>query len=96
MKNPFDHKTVEKLLFAHYAPRGKDRRTRTFLRKMARHISHAYEIGYREGLAGKEPAGEKAVMDSVQGSQLVREMSRRAYMTYRTGFNVGAHAQKEG
>jgi len=94
-ENPFDHKAVERVLFAAYK-RGpmQGRRTRTFLRKMARHIEHAYEIGYRDGAAGNPLISREALYKQDE-SLLKQDMHRRAYVAYQSGHRAGTLEREE-
>lgn len=93
-KNPFNHKYMEKVLFAafkHRLPAG--RRTRSYLRQQARNIEHGYEIGYRDGQAGKELVPIEDLLSS-EDSGLTANMMRRAYVAYRAGYRLGAEERK--
>lgn len=85
-ENPFNHKDMEKVLFAtfkRHLPQG--RRTRSFLRKQARNIEHGYEIGRRDALAGK-PLVSLEALQKPDDSPLQRDMVRRAYAAYLAGY----------
>lgn len=89
-ENPFSHKYVEKILFQIYMPSSPDkRRTRKYLRKMARHIEKAWEIGRRDGAAGKPFVLLGELPEMSDGSPLLREMGRRAYVAYQAGRRAG-------
>ena len=77
-------------MFPIYMPSSPDkRRTRKYLRKMARHIEKAWEIGYRDGVAGKPLVPQKELPGMSDDSPLLREMGRRAYVAYQAGHRVG-------
>lgn len=93
-ENPFDRKLVEKALFAaHKNGELKNRRTRSFLRKMARSIEKAWEIGYRDGAAGKPLAQQESLPEDA-ASPLRRDIFHRVYVAYSSGYRAGA-AEKE-
>lgn len=56
---------------------------------MARHIEKAWEIGYRDGAAGKPLVTQKELSGMSDDSPLLREMGRRAYVAYQAGHRVG-------
>ena len=89
--NPFNRKSMEKVLFAAYMPTAQDkRRTRKYLKKMEK----AFEIGLKDGKAGKPLVPQEALMQN-DDSPLLRGMIRRAYMAYQAGHRVGSAEWKE-
>lgn len=89
-ENPFNHKYVEKVLFPIYMPSSPDkRRTRKYLRKMARHIEKAWLLGRSDGAAGKPLIPLAALPGTSDDSPLVRGMAQRAYVAYQAGHRVG-------
>lgn len=94
-RNPFYYKDVEKELRSTFKDRlPPGRRTRSYLRRQARNIEHAYEIGHRDGLAGKAliPLEELQKGDD---SPLAALMMQRAYLAYCTGYRCGTLERKE-
>lgn len=92
MKNeyPYNHKNMGKVLFAAFRrqlPAG--RCTRSYLRRQARNLEHAYEIGYRDGAAGKALVPLKQVC-SIDSTALAADMIRYAYTVYCAGHHDGA------
>lgn len=89
-ENPFDHKNVEKVLRSVYMPLSPDkRRTRKYLRKMSRHIEHAWEIGRKDGATGNRLVKLEELLEMTGNSTLARAMARRAYVAYETGYRAG-------
>lgn len=87
-ENPFDRKYVEKMLFAQFMPGATDKRkTRTFLRKMARHIEKAYQIGVRDGEAG-ERLITLSELQRPDESPMMRTIGRYAHTAYQSGYLV--------
>lgn len=87
-ENPFSHKSVEKVLFSIYMPHAEDkRRTRKYLRKMARHIEHGFEIGCRDGAAGK-PLISLEDLQRPDDSPMKRDIIRQAYAAYWSGYQT--------
>lgn len=89
MTNPLDRKAIEKELFDKYKSGPlQGRRTRTFLRKMARDIVHGYEIGFRDGASGKPLTPPDAVQTS-DISPMRQDIFHRAYTAYARGYKDG-------
>jgi len=89
-ENPFNHKRVEKVLFSLYKPEASDkRRTRSYMRRMARHIEHAYTIGRRDGAAGK-PLIPWEPSQIPTDSPLTLDMCHMAHVAYCSGYREGA------
>ena len=88
--NQFDRKSVEKDLFATYknGTALQGRRTRTFLRKIARDIEHSYEIGRRDGIAGK-PLVPLDPLQSPDDPPMKQDIFRRVHAAYRAGHMAG-------
>lgn len=86
-ENPFDQKMVERQLFAAYK-NGMGRRARTFLRRMARDICHGWEIGYRDGLAGK-PLILRDELPQADSNPMRRGIFDRTYAAYSCGHRAG-------
>jgi len=93
--NPFNHKYVEKVLFktCKVGPLS-GRKTRSFLRKQARYIEHAYEIGYADAVAGKELIPRKALPD-LSNSPMGRKIVHMAYTAYQAGQQRGRQNKHE-
>lgn len=92
--NPFNHKYAEKILFkmCKVGPLS-GRKTRSFLRKQARYIEHAYEIGYADALSGKELIPRENLPD-LSGSPMGRRIGHIAYAAYQAGYRNGT-AERE-
>ena len=89
-ENQFNHEHMEKILFPIYMPSSPDkRRTRKYLRKMARHIEKAWEVGCRDGMSGKPLVPLAALPGMSDDSPLLRGIGRRAYVAYQAGYRVG-------
>lgn len=87
--NPFDRKYVEKMLFAQFMPAAVNKRkTRSFLRGMARQIEHGYRIGVKDGEAGNRLI-ELEELQKPDESPMARTMLRYAYTAYRSGYQAG-------
>lgn len=88
-KNPFNRKYVEKMLLAQFMPNSTNRRlTRKYMRKFARHIEHAFEIGVKDGESGNRliTADELTQADE---SETARTIVRYAYTAYCRGYHIG-------
>lgn len=91
----FDRKSVEKELFVAYKTGDlKGRRTRSFLRKMARHVEHAYEIGIRDAKLKKPMIPEEAIPVAENESAMGRDLLHRSYLAYRDGYAAGVKERK--
>lgn len=89
-EHQFDRKSVEKDLFDAYKTGDlKGRRTRSFLRKMARHVEHAYEIGIRDAIAQKPMIQPEELSGLASDSPLERGIFRRVYDAYSAGYQSG-------
>lgn len=89
MTNPLDRKAIEKELFDKYKSGPlQSRKTRTFLRKIARDIVHSYEIGIRDGTSGK-PLIPLEEMQTSGISPMRQDIYRRAYTAYVHGYKDG-------
>lgn len=94
-KNPFNRKTMEKVLFAtfkHQLPPG--RLTRLYLKRQAKNIQHGFEIGYQDGLEGKALVSLEELQDG-SDSPLAANMIRRAFVAYHTGYQRGLAEREE-
>jgi len=95
-QNPFNRKYVEKLLLKSYMPTaGNKRQCRTYLRRQARHIETAWEIGCKDGRAGK-PLIRLDDLPWDNDSPMGRRITRWAYTAYKSGHRTGAAERKEG
>lgn len=91
IENPYNHRVVERELRRVYMPSSPNKRlTRCYIRKMSRHIEHAYEIGRRDGATDKRLVQLEELLPD--GSQLAREMESRAYAAYKAGYEAGKGA----
>ena len=90
---------MEKVLLATYknGTNLQGRRTRTYLRKMARYIEHAWEIGFRDGVSGKPliPWKDLQTAQAADDSPMERDMYRRAYAAYSSGHRAGTKERGE-
>lgn len=66
----------------------QSRKTRTFLRKMARYIEHAHEIGQRDAADGKPPVPLEDLGDP-NDSPMMRDLCNRAHDAYCAGYADG-------
>ena len=89
-ENPFSHKYVEKMLFktCKVGPLSS-RRARTFLRRQARYIEHAYEIGHKDALSRKALIPQEALPD-LSDSPMGRRTGRWTYTAYLAGYRDGS------
>lgn len=94
-QNPFDHRFVAKMLLKTHMPHAENKRKcRSFIRKMARHIETAWEVGHKDGLDGKPliPLGD---LPQNKDSPMGREMAHKAYVAYQNGYKAGNAERKE-
>lgn len=88
-ENPFNRKYVEKMLLSQFMPgAGNKRKTRSFLRGIARDIEHAYQIGVRDGESGER----KIALSELQKpdeSPMMRTIGRYAHTAYKFGYQTG-------
>lgn len=88
--NPFNRKCVEKMLFAQFMSGAENkRRTRSFLRGIARDIEHAYQIGVRDGKAGERFIA-LSELQKPDESPMMRTIGRYAHTAYQSGYLSGA------
>lgn len=95
IENPFNCKEMEKVLFdAYKAGALQGRKTRTFLRRMARHIEHSYEIGHRDGVEGRTMIQPEEVPTLHPDSPMMCGIQKRVYVAYASGYCAGAQERK--
>jgi len=95
IKNPFNHEDVERNLFNTYKHGPlQGRRTRTFLRKMARYVEHSYEIGYRDAAAEKPLIPQEDLHEPTE-FPLKKDLYQLAYAAYESGYRDGKLKKKE-
>lgn len=90
--NFFSKKQVEKFLIA-TCGKGvrRDKATMEYIRKMARNVESAYEIGLRDGENGTELVDKAQLYsDSSALSELAMSAIDFAYSAYSTGHLVGS------
>lgn len=87
-ENPFNHKYVEKMLFAQFMPGAANKRkTRSFLRGIARDIERAYRIGVKDGESGKRLV-DLSELQQPDESPAMRAIGRYAYTAYQSGYQA--------
>lgn len=88
-ENPFNRKYVEKMLFAQFMSRAADKRkTRSFLREMARYIEKAYQIGVKDGEARRRFVS-LSELQKPNESPMMRTIGRYTHTAYRSGYQAG-------
>lgn len=89
-ENPFDRKYVEKMLFAQFMPAVVNKRkTRSFLRGIARDIERAYRIGVKDGESGRRLV-DLSELQKPDESPMMRTIGRYVHTAYRSGYQAGA------
>jgi len=68
---------------------------RTYLRRQARRVETAWEIGFKDGRAGK-PLIPLEDLPRDNDSPMGRGIARWAYTAYQSGHRTGAAERKEG
>lgn len=88
-EHPFNRKYVERMLFAQFMPGAENKRkTRSFLRGIARDIERAYQIGVRDGEAGEHFIA-LSELQKPDESPMMRTIGRYAHTAYRSGYQAG-------
>ena len=74
--------------FAQFMPAAVNKRkTRSFLREMARYIEKAYQIGAKDGEAGKRSIA-LAELQKPDESPMMRTIGRYAHTAYQSGYQA--------